>query len=144
MSEQYKRTARRMAEELWNSRKLNLAEELFTDDYQHHDPNSPNFGTGPEAYKKLVGMYTRVFPDFHFRIDEMIAEGDTVVLRWTVTGTHKGEWRGIAPTGKRVTLTGTTVSRFSNEKIAEQWVSWDALGLMHQLGAIQRERKPAA
>ena len=144
MSEQNKKAARRLFEELWNDRKLNLADELIAPDYRNHDPNTPDFGAGPDAYKKLVGMYTKAFPDLRLTIDDMIAEGDKVVVRWTSYGTHKGELRGIPPTGKETSVTGTTICRFSGGRIAEQWLVWDTLGLMRQLGVIPREVRPAA
>lgn len=144
MLEYHKEAARRLFEELWNNRLLGLADELLTPDSRNYDPNTPDFGAGPEAYKKLVSMYTKAFPDLRLTVDDMIAEGDKVVLRWTCSGTHKGELRGIPPTGKKIVITGTSICRFSNEKVAEQWVAWDALGMMQQLGVIQREKKPAA
>ena len=81
-------------------------------------------------------MYRMAFPDVHFTIDDLIAEGETVVIRWTVTGTHKGELQGIAPTGKHVTVTGMVMSRFAKGKVEEDWINFDALGLMQQLGVV--------
>ena len=70
--------------------------------------------------------------------DDLIAEGERVVIRWTVTGTHKGELRGIAPTGKHVTVMGMVISRFAKGKVEEDWINFDALGLMQQLGVVAR------
>jgi predicted ester cyclase len=69
-------------------------------------------------------------------IEDLIAEGDTVMARWSCHGTHKGELNGIAPTGKPFTISGVTVARFVNGKLSEGFVNWDALGLMQQLGAV--------
>ena len=81
-------------------------------------------------------MYRGAFPDLHFTLEDVIGEGDRVVVRWTATGTHKAEVMGVPATGKRVAVTGIEVSRFADGKLAETWVNWDALGLLRQLGAI--------
>lgn len=81
-------------------------------------------------------MYRTAFPDTCFTIEEMIAEGDTVVTRWTARGTHKGDLMGVLPTHKRVTVTGITINRITRGKIAESWDNWDTHGLMQQLGAV--------
>ena len=69
-------------------------------------------------------------------IDYIIEQGDKVVARWTATMTHKGEFLGIAPTGKKATITGTSTQRFSGDKIVEGWDNWDQLGLLVQIGAV--------
>ena len=81
-------------------------------------------------------MYQAAFEDGMVTIDDMIAEGDLVVTRWTGRGTHTGELMGIAPTGKEVTVSGITIARLANGKIAEEWELMDALGMMVQLGAV--------
>lgn len=86
----------------------------------------------------MVNYYLTAFPDTHFTIDDMIAEGDRVAIRWTVRATHRGEFEGIAPTGKPVTVTGTMVARIANGKLVEGWQNFDALGLLQQIGAIQQ------
>jgi len=123
-------------EELWNSGRVALIDELFTSDYVNHDPMHPEVPPGPAGARQIVSLYRDAFPDSNFRIDDTICEGDRVVTRWTVSGTHKGTLHGIAPTGKRVTVTGITVFRLANGKIAEAWANWDNLGLMTRLGAV--------
>jgi steroid delta-isomerase-like uncharacterized protein len=140
MSQNNTSAALRLIEGLWNNRDLTLADQILEADFRNIDPATPDFGAGPEAYKKLVTLYITAFPDIHFTVDDMIDAGDKVIVRWTSTGTHKGELRGIAPTGKKIQITGTTICRFSDGKIAEQWVTWDALGLMQQLGVIATEQ----
>ena len=76
------------------------------------------------------------FPDIHITIEDEIAEGDKVLSRWTLRGTHKGEFAGTAPTGKHVTVTAMTLFRFEAGKIVEGWDYWDALGFMTQLGLL--------
>ena len=74
-------------------------------------------------------------------VEELFAEGETVVARWSCRGTHKGELNGIAPTGKQISITGISIARFAAGKIVEGWVNWDALGLMQQLGVVAEAGK---
>jgi predicted ester cyclase len=91
---------------------------------------------GLEAYKQLLSVYVTAFPDLQFTIEDMIAEGDTVVVRYTTRGTHQGNFRGIPPTGKQVSGTGMFIDRLVNGKAVEQWFNGDDLGLLQQLGVI--------
>jgi steroid delta-isomerase-like uncharacterized protein len=136
MSEQNKAIVRRVFEELWNQGNLSVADQLFTPNYTDHDSSSPDFGHGPESERKRVTLYRNAFPDMRLTIEDLIAEGDTVVARWSCHGTHKGDLNGIAPTGKQFTISGVTVARLLSGKLAEGYVNWDALGLMQQLGAV--------
>ena len=131
-----KEISRRVTEDVWNQRKLEAVDELVAADYVHHDPNSQDFEKGPKGYRELIRRYLTAFSDLNFTIHEQIAEGDTVVSRWTATGTHNGELSGIAPTGRRFEVTGTTTARVRQGKFAESWSNWDALGLMQQLGVV--------
>lgn len=137
MPEDNKTLVRRVFEEVWNQRKLEVADQLLASDYVSHDPASPDFGRGPDALKRLVKYYTDAFPDTHFTVDEMISEGDRVVARWTVTGTQRGQLGDIPATNRQVTVTGVEIVRISNGKVQEARTTWDALGLMRQLGAVQ-------
>jgi steroid delta-isomerase-like uncharacterized protein len=144
MSENNKTVVRRLIEEVWNKGNLSLVDELFAPNYQQHDSSTPDFGRGPESEKKTVTLYRNAFPDLRLTIEDIIAEGETVMTRWSCRGTHKGELNGIAPTGKQVTISGITVGRLANGKIAESYVSWDALGLMQQLGVVPELAKAKA
>jgi len=136
MSEQNKTAVRRLFDELWNKGNLKVADELIAPNYMDHDPSSPDFGKGPESEKKRVTHYRTAFQDLRLSIEDILAEGETVVARWTCRGVHKGELNGIAPTGKQFAITGVTILRFANGKIVEGFVNWDALGLMRQLGVV--------
>jgi steroid delta-isomerase-like uncharacterized protein len=136
MSEHNKAIVRRLFTELWNNGNLLVADELFAPNYAHYDPSTPDFGRGPDSEKKRAALYRTAFPDLHLTIEDVIAEGETVMTRWSCRGTHKGDLNGIAPTGKHITITGLTVARVSNGKIVEGYVNWDALGLMQQLGVV--------
>jgi steroid delta-isomerase-like uncharacterized protein len=136
MSEGNKFVISRSFEELWNNGNLSVADEFFAPNYQHYDSSTLDFGRGPESEKKRATLYRTAFPDLRLTIEDIIAEGETVMARWSCRGTHKGDLSGIAPTGKQVTISGVTVARFTNGKMVEGWVNWDALGLMQQLGVV--------
>lgn len=127
---------RRWVEEGWNQGHLALVDELYAPDYALHDPSLPQTLRGIEPFKQFVQGYRGAIPDIRFTIEQMLAEGDTVVWRWTARGTHRGDLMGIPPTGKTATVTGITISRFANGRWAEDWLNWDTLGLLQQLGVI--------
>jgi len=133
-AEQNKMMIQRWVEMAWNNGNLAIADEVYSADYVVHDPSGPIQGT--EALKQFVATFRTAYPDIHTTIEDMIAEGNKVVWRYTVRGTHRGEFMGIAPTGKSITLTGILISRFVGEKVVEDWNNYDALGMMQQLGVI--------
>ena len=144
MSEQNKTNVRRLFEEVWNKGHVPVADELFTATYTHHDSSSPDLGRGPDSEKKRVTLYRNAFPDIRFTVEDIIAEGETVVARWSCRGTHKGDLNGIAPTGKQFNITGVSIARFTNGKMSEGFVNSDVLGLMQQLGAVPELGKSKA
>ena len=144
MSEQNKTNVRRLFEEVWNKGNVAAADELFAPTYTHHDSSTPDLGRGPEGEKKRVTLYRNAFPDIRFTVEDMLAEGETVVARWSCRGTHKGELNGIAPTGKQFNITGVSIARFTNGKMFEGYVNWDALALMQQLGVVPELGKAKA
>jgi predicted ester cyclase len=91
-----------------------------------------------------VTLYRTAFPDMRLTIEDIVAEGETVMARWSCRGTHKGDLSGIAPTGKPFTISGVTIVRLANGKMVEGWVNWDALGLMQQLGVVPELAKAKA
>jgi len=144
MSEANKNVVRRLFEEVWNKSNLPVAEEVFAPSYVHHDPATPDVGRGPESEKKRATLYHTAFPDLRLTIEDIIAEGETVMARWSCRGTHKGDLSGIAPTGKQFTISGVSIVRFANGKMVEGWINWDALGLMQQLGVVPELDKAMA
>ena len=144
MSEANKNVVRRLFEEVWNKGNLPVADELFAENYSHHDSSTPEFGRGPQSEKKRATLYRTAFPDVRLMIEDIIAEGETVTARWYCKGTHKGDLGGIEPTGKQFTISGISVARFTNGKMEEGWVNWDALGLMQQLGVVAEVGKAKA
>jgi steroid delta-isomerase-like uncharacterized protein len=135
-TEQNKATLRRWIEEGWNKGNVNLVDELYAANLVQHDPNSPVPVASSAALKAYVGVYRSAFPDLHFTIDDLLAEGDKVLWRFTSHGTHRGALGPLPPTGKAGTVTGMALFRFENGKVAEVWVNVDILGLLQQLGAV--------
>ena len=117
-----------------NQKNLAVFDELLTPDVVFHSASTTMQGL--EAYKQVLSVYVTAFPDLQFTIEDMIAEGDTVVVRYTTRGTHQGNFMGIPPTGKQVSGTGMFMDRLVNGKAVEQWINGDDLGLLQQLGVI--------
>ncbi len=111
-------------------------DELLAPDYVNHSPGTPDQPTGPEGVKAVLSMFRSGIPDLRLVIDDMIAEGDKVAVRYTLEGTHEGDLFGIPPTGRRLSIESITVERVSEGKIREHWRVTDSLDMMQQLGAI--------
>jgi steroid delta-isomerase-like uncharacterized protein len=109
-------------------------DEYFAKDFVVHNA-FPGITPDVEGSKQWNAVILKAVPDYNVTIEDQFAEDDKVVTRWTARGTHKGKFQGIAPTGKQVTVTGMTISRYVGGKIAESWVELDTLDLMRQLGA---------
>ena len=124
----------RYFEEWGNHGDTKAADELIATDVTLRSP--PAVLRSLEEYKKGMTAFHTAFPDLHFTVEEMIAEGDKVVVRSTFRGTHKGDLMGIPPTGKQVTMPLILIYRIADDKIVEHWMQADALGLLQQLGAI--------
>ncbi|MGP3932098.1 ester cyclase [Nonomuraea sp. KM88] len=110
-------------------------DEMVDPDVQIRTP-LPLETKGTQAMKEVLAVLHRAFPDLHVEVEDVIAEGDRVVTRNTVTGTHRGEYMGVAPTGKSVTYNEIIIARFADGRIAETWAVVDILSVMRQLGAI--------
>lgn len=135
-TENNKAIARTLTEEVFNRGNLAVADKIIAPDFIHHDPNTKEFQSGPEGFKRFLARYRDAFPDLHITIEQQIAEGDLVVDRWTGSGTHSGELMGIPPTGKKVTLCGISIHRIVGGKITETWNNYDALTMLEQLGVL--------
>jgi steroid delta-isomerase-like uncharacterized protein len=125
----------RFFEEVVNKGKLAVIDDLVATNYVWHDA-PPGLPSGTEGLKQFFTMTHTAFPDFHSTLEDMFAEGDKVVQRFTARGTHQGEFMGIAPTGKQVTIPGIAIHRITDGKIVENWVNMDMLSMMQQLGVI--------
>lgn len=132
MIERNKEVARRWLLEFWHG-DYSLAHELHTPNYTRH-ADSPFPVNNPDAYVQYIKNTRKSFPDLTFKIEDMVAERDKVVIRWTATMTHRGELMGIPPSGKKISGRGMDMLRFENGKIAETWNFPDEMGMCSQIG----------
>lgn len=117
-----------------NSGELHEFRNLMTSDVKDHDP-APDQGPGPEGFIEFFTTFRKAFPDLEVAVDHMVADEDNIAMAYTITGTHKGDFQGIPPTGKKIKARGVQIARFEDGKIAERWGSSDELGILKQLGA---------
>ncbi len=121
---------------MWNKRRLELVDEIISPSHALHDPNLTGSAVGPEAYKRQVSRFIAAFPDLRFTIEDIVGENEKLAVSWTISGTHKGEFMGVPATNKKVSVHGITIHHFVNAKIMDSYVSWDAWGMMQQLGVV--------
>jgi steroid delta-isomerase-like uncharacterized protein len=133
-TEPNKEVARRYYESVLNDGEVGALDEMAVADYQEHDP-LPGQGTGLQGLKDRVTMLKSGL-DSRFTIEDLIAEGDKVVVRWTNSGTNVGEFLGVPPTGKRFTIAGIDIHRLQDGKMAEHWHVVDNFSMLLQLGLI--------
>jgi steroid delta-isomerase-like uncharacterized protein len=132
--EDNKEIVRRYLEEVFHRRNSAAVDAMVAPDFVHHDPVNPIHG--PEGLKQLQAVLFAAFPDLRITIEDMVAEGDRVVVRYTFTGTHRGDLAGIPPTGKAVRFTGIFIRRLRDGKAVDDWLTADTLSMLQQLGAI--------
>ena len=130
-SEGNKEVVRRFVERFWNDGDLGAIGTLMATDAIIHQPEMG----GPDGLKQFNGMIRAAFPDWHSTPEELVAEGDVVVERWTGRGTHRGAFQGIAPTARRVAVPGVVFYRLRDGQIVEFCGSFDMLSMLQQLGA---------
>jgi steroid delta-isomerase-like uncharacterized protein len=130
-----KTIVRRFFEELWNAKQLDRIDELVARDYIDGNP-LPGQAPGLEAAKQKWAMYFAGIPDLSAKLEDLVAEGDKVVVRFTAEGTHEGTLLGVPPTGKRLRISGISIYRLAEGKVVEHWEEGDRLGLLQQLGVI--------
>ena len=135
-TETNKALIRRWVEDGWNAGNLSIIDQVYAPNVVHHDPRSPAPVTSSEALKQYVSTFLTAFPDLHFTIDDLLAEGDKVFWRFTAQATHSGPLMNIPPTGNSTTVTGMVLFRVANDKIAEVWVNFDTLGMLQAIGVI--------
>ena len=137
-AEQNKALILRLYAEVFSRWNLGVVDEIIAPEFVGHEmllvlPRTP---PGPVGFKQFYGWLRSAFPDLRYVVDDVIAEGDRVVVRWTWRCTHKGEFMGIAPTGKQATVTGMAIYRVAGGKCVERWVELSLVGLLQQLGAV--------
>ncbi len=137
-TEENKAVQTRIVEEVFNKRNLALVNEFVGAKFVQHGTGGPEF-KGPEGFKQFVTMNVTAFPDFRLTLEDMVAEGDKVATRFTVRGTHRGDFMGIAPTGKQFAMAGIVIGRIASGKMVEAWMVVDQLGMMQQVGAVTKQ-----
>jgi steroid delta-isomerase-like uncharacterized protein len=135
MSEQNKAVVRRLIEDHWNGKNGALARELFAPTVSLHTPDGVL--TGVEEASFLLQAYATAFPDFRLAIDDVVAEGDEVVVRWTFTGTHRGPFADVPASGKQVSVPNAIgIFRLVADKVGEGHFAWNKYALLQQLGVL--------
>lgn len=127
--------ARRYYAEAHNAGDISLADRLLAPDYVHHNA-FPGMAPDREGTKEFLSLFRTAFPDGEFNIGDIISGGDKVAVRWTLRGTHLGEWRGIPASGNLIAITGMHFVRIEGGKIAEEWRNADTLAMRQQIGVI--------
>lgn len=131
MADENTEVVRRFFEGIINEGRLELADEVLAPDYHDHAPLTAEV-PGPEGFKRRMQLLARSF-EMRIAIEDMTVEEDRVAFRWTMTGKHVGEFAGVAPTGRAVTLTGLNLERLRDGRIVEHWSEYDRMGLLHQV-----------
>jgi steroid delta-isomerase-like uncharacterized protein len=132
-----RRIARQFFDDVFNKGNLETVDQIFASEYVGHSSANLNRPIkGPAGIKRFVAMYRKAFPDIRFTFDDIISRGDKIVVRWTTEGTHRGELFGIAPTGKRMGVTGIGIAQIVGGRIRVSHSQVDMLGLTQQLGLV--------
>ncbi len=127
---------RRWFDEVWNKGRLEAIDELCRPDVIGHGQAQHKVDVGLVEFKQFARDLRTGFPDIRITIHETLAQGDKIVARWSARMTHSGSFLGFAPTGREAQITGTSIQRIVDGKIAEGWDNWDQLGLLVQIGAV--------
>lgn len=122
-------------DEIWSKGTLDAVDEIYAPDFIGRHPGTPDW-IGSNSVKLAVSRTRQAFPDFREVVEDIVAEGDKVVTRFTASGTHLGALHGLAPTGKQVTIAEMGIFRIANGRIAEKWGQIDRLGMFQQLGIV--------
>jgi steroid delta-isomerase-like uncharacterized protein len=131
-----KELVQRFIDELVNEHRYDLADDLLTGDYTRHDPDTPTDERGPGPFLESLERLQDAFPG-DITIGEIIAEDDLVAFEGTMRGTHEGEFMGVEPTGTEIEMPGMAMHRIRDGRIAETWATWNFMGVLQQIGAIE-------
>jgi steroid delta-isomerase-like uncharacterized protein len=134
VSQAHKELFGRLYHSIWNERRMDFIPLVIADTHAITDPTVAGGAVGPSAYRRQVERFLTGLPDLHFEVDDTITEKDKLVVYWTITGTHRGEFLGVPPTNKKVAFSGITINQIRNGQIIESTVIWDGLGLLEQFG----------
>jgi len=134
MSREINMTAQERLGQAVSSGQMDALDDVFAPNVVDYDP-APDQGPGPEGFKGFFTTLRAAFPDLTITPAHVVTDEDNVAIAYTISGTHQGDFLGVAPTGKRISARGVQIGRFENGKIVERWGSSDELGILHQLGA---------
>lgn len=129
--------------QLWNTGNPEIANQLYTDNSEREDPNRSEPTRGGREIAQYIALVRTAFPDFKLEMKEKIVDGDHIASHWTCTGTHKGDFLGIPPTGKRVEVNGMTLAQVKDGKVVRERVYFDRLGMLEQLGVAPNAQAAA-
>ena len=132
-----RKVIKRYFDEVWNRGDISVLDEIIDPAYVNHTPSTPGSIPGPDDLKPVVIILRAAFPDLKFTVEDEIYEGDKVVVRCTMQGTHRGHLFGIVPTGKIVRVNQIQIDRIVDGKIVEHWRLTDELAMYRQVGAIK-------
>ena len=137
MSQEENKAAVRRYWEGFNAHNLDVWDEVCTPNYINHDPGAPVRDADFQTHKEIMGKLQAAFPDLKSSEEDLISEGDKIVVRMTFRGTHKGDgFMGVAASGNEVEFSGIFIDHLTGGKIEEQWVNYDTMGLMQQIGGV--------
>lgn len=128
--------ARKVPEDIATGRDLDLIDEVYAEDCVEHGPFGQDL-RGRDAVRSQFEAFLDAFPDFEARVEDAVAEGDTVAMRVTVSGTHDGPFMGIEPTGESFEVRNMVFTRVEDGRIVERWLQPDTLGMLVQLGVVE-------
>jgi predicted ester cyclase len=137
-AQENKEKARRLMEEAFGQGKTEVLDEVLHSEFVCYDPNSESGEIrGADTMKGEIEYFRQAVPDLTYTVEDQVAEGEEVVTRWRASGTHQGEFFGVAGTGNRIEMSGIQIDRFDESgKMIEEWPEYDLLGAMRQMGAI--------
>lgn len=133
-SDERRTVLRRFTDEAWNNGRIEACDALYAAHCSFHDPSFPVEGVA--GLKQQIEQLRHAQPDLHMEVHDILVDGDLTVARWTIAGTARNEFRGLPPTGKTYVMTGMTCDKWDADRIVEEWVNYDLLGALQQLGII--------
>jgi steroid delta-isomerase-like uncharacterized protein len=139
-TEDRKAMIRRVNDELYNQGNLDVCDQIYAPNCSFHDPSFPVEGVA--GLKQQVGELRAAYPDLHVDVQDVLIDGDQCATRWVMGGTSRGEYRGLPATGKSFVMTGITIDKFAGDRVVEEWINYDLLGTLQQMGVLPEGALP--
>jgi steroid delta-isomerase-like uncharacterized protein len=139
-----KTIVKKFYQEVWNERKMKAVDTFLSPSHALVDPNASDSLTGPEAYKLIVSRFMKAFSNLKFEVQDMVCENDKVVASWMISGVHTGEYNGLQPTNKKISVEGISIHQIADGKIMDTYSVWDTLGLLKKVGGVVTVQKVTA